>query len=92
MKNPTSKQIDKAVSNLLKATEGKDPKEKVKVSKKDYDTIFNNEYSDEINNMTDEELCDDLEKFAKENNMTLEQLDNLSFVDFDKLIKKMRNE
>jgi septal ring factor EnvC (AmiA/AmiB activator) len=89
-KNPSSKEIDKAVSNLLKATEGKDPNEKVRVNKKDYDTLFNIEYSDEVNNMSDDELCSTLEKFAKENNMTLEQIDKLSMREFDKLLKKYR--
>lgn len=89
-KNPSSKEIDKAVSNLLKATEGKDPNEKVRVNKKDYDTLFNIEYSDEVNNMSDDELCSTLEKFAKENNMTLEQIDKLSMKEFDKLLKKYR--
>lgn len=89
-KNPSSKEIDNAVSNLLKATEGKDPNEKVRVNKKDYDTLFNIEYSDEVNNMSDDELCSTLEKFAKENNMTLEQIDNLSMREFDKLLKKYR--
>lgn len=89
-KKPSSKEIDNAVSNLLKATEGKDPNEKVRVNKKDYDTLFNIEYSDEVNNMSDDELCSTLEKFAKENNMTLEQIDNLSMREFDKLLKKYR--
>lgn len=89
-KDTSSKELDKAMTNLLNATEGKDPKEKVRVSKKDYDIIFNQDISDNIKEMSDEELCADLEKFAKENNMTFEELDKLSFEEFDKLLDKYR--
>jgi hypothetical protein len=58
----------------------------VRVKKSDYDTIFNNDISPKVRNMSDEELCNDLEEFAKKYNMNLEQLDNLSMEDFDKLL------
>jgi hypothetical protein len=87
MKNYSSKEIDIATKNIRERLENAtSDSEKVRVKKSDYDTIFNNDISPKVRNMSDEELCSDLEKKKKKYNMNLEQLDNLSMEDFDKLL------
>lgn len=88
MTTPSSKQIDKAVKRMTTALDKADAQgnKKVAVNKKDYDKVFGIEISPEIRNMSDKELEDDLTKFAKDHNMTFEELDKLSFEEFDKLL------